>query len=163
MRFLIVTLFLIIYIGITFGSSEVDSINQKISDLKKCCKSKIIKHERSPRTKKINSDCLEEDYVKSAVDDKQLCQTYCINLKLGAYDPESGFNNTLYSTKMRTFIIKDADWKTDIDTNQITELCFKNLVPNLEKCSIEFLKSKYCFWKEISKHCPQELRNSDFC
>lgn len=101
--------------------------------------------------------------MKSAVDDKHLCQTYCINVKLGAYDPVTGFNNTLYSSKMKTFINTDADWKSNIDTTQIIDLCFKNLVPNLDKCTIEFLKSKHCFWKEISSHCPQDLKNPQFC
>lgn len=101
--------------------------------------------------------------VKSAFDDQQLCQTYCINVKLGAYDPSTGFNNTLYSSKMKTFINTDAEWKKNIDTTQIIDLCFKNLVPNLDKCTIEFLKSKLCFWMEINKHCPRELRKSDYC
>lgn len=86
MRFLIVAVFLLLYFGITIASSEVgkidlyfnenikntslfvtDSIHRKIADLKKCCKSKIIKNERSHRSKKISSDCLEEDYGKLSI------------------------------------------------------------------------------------------------
>lgn len=101
--------------------------------------------------------------MKSAGDNQQLCLVYCINIKIGAYNPDSGFNNALYSSKLKSLIIKDAIWKENVDSVQIVDKCFKNVVPNIEKCSIEFLKSRYCFWKEIIKYCPADLRNHDFC
>lgn len=101
--------------------------------------------------------------MKKANENKQLCHTYCVNLKLGAYDPVYGFNFTLYSSKMKTFLETDEEWKKNIDSEKIINFCFQNIVPYLDKCTIEFLKSKLCFWNEVNKYCPEDLKNPQFC